>query len=1160
MAIKYWRGGTGTWSSTSATNWSLSSGGPANTTAPTSSDDVVFDSLSHTGAYTVTVGSGATCKSISFVTSATVIPTFTGTAQLTINDGDFNLPATGVVWSYTGTAVLQATTASRTLNLNGVSVQNHFVFRGTGSFTYGLASAVTTTASLGISAGIFNTNGYSVAATTFNTNTTSGTVNLGSSTLTFSSGWNWTQAGVTLNRGTSSIRLTTNFGTFAGAGKTYYDVQFTYTNASFGITRISISGANTFASLTLGGFRSAAAINGFMLMANQTVTGTLTIPGGTRRACRTHIYSDTPGTQRTITAAAVSGMQDVDFTDIAVAGASAPWTGTGLGDCQNNTGITFDTPKTVYYVGATTNLLFSSANVWSSTSGGAPDSNLFPLAQDTVIIDNNYPGAGQILQTGVFNHGTIDLSQRTDALSFTPQGYYYGDWISGSGVTIGGAGQTLYFSKRGAQSITSAGKAFPNNISLTNLGGTVTLQDALTAASLVQSNPGTPPLGAGSIDDGGYNVTITGTTAFTASTINAHTLTINGTWAIPVNFTASTLTTPAGSGVISMTGANRTFAGADKKTWPTLNQASTSNLTITGNNKFANLTNTANGSIVFTAGTTNEFSAFSVAGIGGSQIGVTASTSAGATLKKPLPWNVGVNSTLTSTTNVFAAANTEGIDWLNVLYITGVSTVQLLTPSLFTNTQAFYSPTVASNSQDLVASLFTNSQVFYGPSVQANYTLAPALVAETDTFYAATVGRGPVALTPARYDNTQTFYAATVGRGAVALSPSLVTNNQTIYAATVARGAVTLSPGLLANTQDFYAGTVTRGAVTLLANRYDNAQTFYAPTVGRGAITLSPSLVTNDQQFYSPSVATGAVTLLPARFNNVQAFYTNSIAAKYSLRPSLVPSQGVIYAPSVAIFFNVQPQRLDNDSAFYAATVSVGAVAIEPSLAVNAQSFPSATITMGSVTLQAQRLDNAQVFHGPVVRPAAIPLAPQRVDNAQAFYAASVALGPVNLQPNRVNNAQTFFGATLQPGAVSLQPSLAVNTQVFYRVIVTPAALTLLPPELVNHSTLYEPAVTPGASHVLPQLFANSQLFYAAKMEGFFLVRPPYLDSAAELFLPNVRAFMPNDGSSARGSASREDSGDPLVQRERDLLVAADARRFIADNRRMLTATRGPIQ
>lgn len=56
-AVRYWVGGTGTWDGTSTTNWAYQSGYAGGAPAPTSADDVYFDSNSSVGAFTVTIDS-----------------------------------------------------------------------------------------------------------------------------------------------------------------------------------------------------------------------------------------------------------------------------------------------------------------------------------------------------------------------------------------------------------------------------------------------------------------------------------------------------------------------------------------------------------------------------------------------------------------------------------------------------------------------------------------------------------------------------------------------------------------------------------------------------------------------------------------------------------------------------------------------------------------------------------------------------------------------------------------------------------------------------------------------------------------------------------------------------------------------------------------------
>lgn len=58
MAVRYWVGGTGTWDTTSTTNWSATSGGAGGASAPTSADSVVMNASS--GAGTITLGENIT--------------------------------------------------------------------------------------------------------------------------------------------------------------------------------------------------------------------------------------------------------------------------------------------------------------------------------------------------------------------------------------------------------------------------------------------------------------------------------------------------------------------------------------------------------------------------------------------------------------------------------------------------------------------------------------------------------------------------------------------------------------------------------------------------------------------------------------------------------------------------------------------------------------------------------------------------------------------------------------------------------------------------------------------------------------------------------------------------------------------------------------------
>jgi hypothetical protein len=135
-------------------------------------------------------------------------------------------------------------------------------------------------------------------------------------------------------------------------------------------------------------------------------------------------------------------------------------------------------------------------------------------------------------------------------------------------------------------------------------------------------------------------------------------------------------TTVTGSGTISLTSASaKTFAGGGIQTYPTLNQGGTGALTVTGSNRFAAMTNTVIGSVLFTGGTTNEFTTFNLDGASGNLLTLSSTNTTQAILKQPSVWYMGANSTNggNNTGLTFTAGGLS--DYLNVSYINGQTTL-----------------------------------------------------------------------------------------------------------------------------------------------------------------------------------------------------------------------------------------------------------------------------------------------------------------------------------------------------------------------------------------------------------------------------------------------------------------------------------------------------
>lgn len=603
---RYWVGGTGTWDATTTTKWSASSGGAGGASVPTSADAVIFDSASNATAYTVTcTATQLRCGSLTISGPASGNVTWAGTGPLAIHDS-VTLPASGLTRTYTGALTLTGSTAGKTLTTNGVALSATTI-NGIGcGWTLGDALSCGTFI---VAAGSFDTANYNFSNTLFRSNTAGNrSINLGSSTVSITGNtqidFGSTAAVFTdlsFNSGTSQINISGNTVTVNGNNQTFYNTSFT----SSTIGTITINGANTFNNLSVAGTTSAGIPN-ISLSADQTINGTLTLSAGTDATMRTFVLSNTIGTTRTLTCAAVASLQDIDFRDITIAGAAAPVSGTRLGDGKGNTGITFDAPKTVYWRNATS--ANWGATSWSATDGGTADVTQFPLAQDTAIIPSGYPNSGQTVTiNAAYNIGTIDMSARTSNTMTLANGSaptIYGNWINGTGTTLTGTGP-MAFAGRGSQTITSAGRSFTQSITINTPGGSVTLQDAFTSGNNISHDLGT-------LNTNGFSVTLSSLTL--SQTNLARTLALgSSTLTLTGGFTYSASVIPSiftGTGTISLTsGSPKTFAGGGiSYSGITLNQGGAGTLTISGNNTFKDITNTygSTGATTIAMGTTTQ--------------------------------------------------------------------------------------------------------------------------------------------------------------------------------------------------------------------------------------------------------------------------------------------------------------------------------------------------------------------------------------------------------------------------------------------------------------------------------------------------------------------------------------------------------------------------
>ncbi len=546
MANRYWVGGTATWDGTAGSKWSTTSGGAGGAAVPTAADDVFF-SASSTGTITTSGTTTDVCRSLDCTG-------FTGTlnhaASTRIGIGDGTAGASNIALKLVAgmTYTLGAATTSefyfnstsatqQTIDSGGKTI-GIVVFNSAGNWLLSAGMTTNTSSSVTLGAGTLNTNSQACTWGRFvSSNSNTRVLTLGSSTITLQNGtattniWDLTTVtGFTLNAGTSSIVCRSNASapTFVGGSLTYNNVSVTQSSGGFTLT-----GSNTFNNFTMdctviGSGNRPMTISGAV---TQTVGGTFTYIGNNNNSSRGTISSGTIGTATTIAlgASGAATLTNVDLRDIAVTGTAAPVSGTALGDGGGNSGITFDAPRTLYWVGNAGNL--SDTTHWSLTSGGA-GSVPIPLLHDTARFDaNSFSSGSQTVTNNMIRFCGLDFTGVTNTPTFTmanPSGSgnaIYGTLTLVSGMVYASSATiTVSFFGRGSYTITHAGHNVPVvNYTFNGPGSTYTLAD-----DMIMDASRTLAFSSGTFTANGFNVT-----AGLISSSNSAVRTINmgsGTW------------------------------------------------------------------------------------------------------------------------------------------------------------------------------------------------------------------------------------------------------------------------------------------------------------------------------------------------------------------------------------------------------------------------------------------------------------------------------------------------------------------------------------------------------------------------------------------------------------------------------------------------------
>lgn len=285
------------------------------------------------------------------------------------------------------------------------------------------------------------------------------------------------------------------------------------------------------------------------------------------------LRSNTFGTTRTITLGASStvSLSDVYFEYIAVTGTGVPVSGTRLSDIGYNSGITFTSPVTYYWIGNSGN--YNDTTKYSLTSGGSP-AGVKPLAHDKVIYDDNsFSANGQAISLNVNYIADLDFTAlggskiptlTLNAVSGQPN-FFCGSLKLKSGMATTGSSTvwTMVGGRNSTFTQNGANLASVSRLECRNIGFILTLGSDLNMAA---------GLGFGGTSDGGfdsnnYNITVSGV-SFSASTtrtitLGTSTLTLTGTGTIFNIGTTAGLTYSGASATIIFTdtsASSKTFS------------------------------------------------------------------------------------------------------------------------------------------------------------------------------------------------------------------------------------------------------------------------------------------------------------------------------------------------------------------------------------------------------------------------------------------------------------------------------------------------------------------------------------------------------------------------------------------------------------------------
>ena len=451
---KYWVGGTGTWNTTSTTNWSLTSGGAGGAIPPGQNDTTIFDQAS---TYTVTMTGALAC--FDMTVSAGTVTFATGTAPTLAVSANMTLVA-GTIWTNTGAiSFTQVIGTTRTITTNGVTINSPITFVGTGGsagiWSLGSALTTSTTVTTTLTGGALALNGFNLSTGSFSSNNSNGRA------ITF---------------GTNSIYLTNTT-----PGQTVLDMAVV-TNYSFVGTQSFISDASVTKTYTFGTTGGTAAN-----APNLSITSGAAVPTFTTGSWFNLL--DFTGSSTTPAASVIN----VDSINLSTGGT------------YNSLGITMVSTGTITPNGKTVAALTVNNGAGTVTLAGALGCTTYTHTAGTIDFAtfNLTCSAGASYAAGTLNNiGTISCTTWTETGTFA--------------LSSGTISASTSFTVTSGAFTYNVGGTISTPV-FVHTAGTVALNQALTLTTSYTLTAGTLTLGS-NLTTGSFITTGTGVRAIAFST------------------------------------------------------------------------------------------------------------------------------------------------------------------------------------------------------------------------------------------------------------------------------------------------------------------------------------------------------------------------------------------------------------------------------------------------------------------------------------------------------------------------------------------------------------------------------------------------------------------------------------------------------------------